>query len=78
VNLLLFNLVGGNQRGEEVAMGIVEALKDKKIPALIRLSGTRQEEGKKILTDHGYRTYDTLEEAIQALAQQEVRIGHLS
>lgn len=78
VNRLLFNLVGGNQRGDEVAMGIVEALKDKKIPAFIRLSGTRQEEGKKILADHGHQTYDTLEEAVQALVQREVCVGHLS
>lgn len=71
VTRFLFNLVGGNQRGDEVAMGIVEALKDKDIPVAIRLSGTRQEEGRRILAEHGYKYYDTLEEAVQAI----VRLG---
>ena len=72
VTRLLFNLVGGNQRGDEVAMGIVEALKNKNIPAFIRLSGTKQEEGRKILADHGYKSYDTLEESVQAMVQRKV------
>jgi succinyl-CoA synthetase beta subunit len=69
VTRLLFNLVGGNQRGDEVAQGIVEALRDKKIPAFIRLTGTNQEEGRSILAEHGFRSYDTLEEAVAALIQ---------
>jgi len=69
VTRILFNLVGGNQRGDEVARGIVEALRNKKIPAYIRLAGTNQEEGRSILAEHGFRSYETLEEAVAALIQ---------
>ncbi len=69
VNALLINVVGGNHRGDEVAQGIVEALKERKLPVVIRLSGTRQEEGRQILERAGYHSWETLEEAARAVVE---------
>ena len=55
VRSILINIFGGITRGEEVAKGIVEALKrvDLKAPMVIRLDGTNAEEGRRILADAG-------------------------
>jgi len=52
---VLINVFGGITRGDEVAKGIVtarDALK-MKLPLVVRLSGTREEEGRKILRENG-------------------------
>jgi succinyl-CoA synthetase beta subunit len=69
VKALLINVVGGNHRGDEVGQGIVEALAERKLPVVIRLSGTRQDEGRQILRQAGYHSYETLEEAAQAVVE---------
>jgi len=48
---VLFNVFGGITRGDEVAKGIVEATgsMDIKVPMVVRMAGTRAEEGLKIL-----------------------------
>jgi succinyl-CoA synthetase beta subunit len=55
VKSIFINIFGGITRGEEVAKGIVEALKrvDLKAPIVIRLDGTNAEEGRAILADAG-------------------------
>ena len=55
VRSILINIFGGITRGEEVAKGIVEALKrvDLKAPMVIRLDGTNAEEGRRILAEAG-------------------------
>ena len=55
VKSILINIFGGITRGEEVAKGIVEALKRValKAPMVIRLDGTNAEEGRQILADAG-------------------------
>ena len=52
---VLINVFGGITRGDEVAKGIVIA-RDRlqmKLPLVVRLSGTREEEGRAILRHHG-------------------------
>ena len=52
---VLINVFGGITRGDEVARGILEA-RDKvglKLPLVVRLSGTNQEEGREILKQNG-------------------------
>src|SRR5712692_5052876 len=52
---VLINVFGGITRGDEVAKGIVIA-RDRlqmKLPLVVRLSGTREEEGRAILRQHG-------------------------
>ena len=55
VKSILINIFGGITRGEEVAKGIVEALKrvTLKAPIVIRLDGTNAEEGREILANAG-------------------------
>ncbi len=62
---ILFNIFGGITRGDEVAKGIVAGTKVLSIdkPLVIRLSGTNEEEGRKILADAGIETAATMEEA---------------
>ena len=54
VKAILVNIFGGITRGEEVATGIVEALRrvDLRAPIVIRLDGTNAEEGRAILEPH--------------------------
>ncbi len=55
VKSILINIFGGITRGDEVAKGIVEAVKRVALraPIVIRLDGTNAEEGRKILADAG-------------------------
>ena len=55
VKSIFINIFGGITRGEEVAKGIVEALKRValKAPIVIRLDGTNAEEGREILASAG-------------------------
>lgn len=65
VKAILFNIFGGITRGDEVARGILAALKEvnTKVPMVIRLVGTNAEEGRRILADAEMITADTLAEA---------------
>jgi succinyl-CoA synthetase beta subunit len=53
VKAVLFNIFGGITRGDEVANGLVTAFKqlEPKVPFVVRLDGTNDEEGRKILAD---------------------------
>jgi succinyl-CoA synthetase beta subunit len=55
VKAIFINIFGGITRGEEVAKGIVEAVKRVKLraPMVVRLDGTNAEEGRQILLDAG-------------------------
>ena len=55
VKSIFINIFGGITRGEEVAKGIVEAMKrvDLRAPIVIRLDGTNAEEGREILAAAG-------------------------
>lgn len=70
---IFINIFGGITRCDEVARGIVEALREysgRPKPIFVRLSGTREEEGRKILEEAGIRAFDdpikTVVEAIKA------------
>jgi len=54
VKSIFINIFGGITRGEEVANGIIEAMKRVNIdsPIVIRLDGTNAEEGREILRPH--------------------------
>ncbi len=53
VKAVLFNIFGGITRCDEVANGILQALDqiDVKVPIVVRLDGTNDEEGRRILED---------------------------
>ncbi|MBM2811913.1 MAG: sucC [Chloroflexi bacterium] len=48
---ILFNIFGGITRGDEVAKGILAGTKDmqRQVPIVVRMEGTRAEEGRKLL-----------------------------
>lgn len=78
VKAVLINIFGGITRCDVVAEGLLEALKtiEVRVPLVIRLVGTRQEEGRRMLAAAGLTVVDTMEEAAQravAAAQQEGR-----
>jgi succinyl-CoA synthetase beta subunit len=55
VRAIFINIFGGITRGEEVAKGIVEAVRrvDLRAPMVVRLDGTNAEEGRDILANAG-------------------------
>lgn len=68
VQAILVNIFGGITRADLVAEGFVEAQErvDVKVPVVIRLVGTNQEEGRKILARAGINTVESMSEAAQA------------
>ncbi|QGA53622.1 succinate--CoA ligase subunit beta [Sulfolobus sp. E5-1-F] len=58
VKKIVINIYGGITRCDEVALGIVDALKEIKKPIFVRLLGTNEELGKKILRENGVNVYD--------------------
>jgi succinyl-CoA synthetase beta subunit len=67
VKVLFINILGGITRCDEVAKGILEAKEKLRItaPMIIRLVGTNEEEGKRILRDAGVEVLESMEEAAQ-------------
>jgi len=67
VKAVLFNIFGGITRCDEVARGILEALREvpTKVPMVARLVGTNEEEGRRILAEANMMTAATLAEAAQ-------------
>jgi succinyl-CoA synthetase beta subunit len=53
VTAVLFNIFGGITRCDEVARGLIEAFNriDVKVPFVVRLDGTNDEEGRRLLAD---------------------------
>ena len=75
VKSILINIFGGITRCDEVAKGIIQAVNDLKIttPMVVRLIGTNQEEGRRILESAKFTAAETLVEAAQtavALAKE--------
>jgi succinyl-CoA synthetase beta subunit len=69
VDAVVFNIFGGITRGDEVATGINSALEQfEEIPkpVVVRLAGTRSEEGMEILNTDLVQVEETLEAAVQA------------
>lgn len=65
VKVILVNIFGGITRCDEVALGIIEALKrgDQRKPIVVKLRGTNDEQGRRLLEGEGIRTFLTTDEA---------------
>lgn len=72
VKVIIINIFGGLTKCDEVARGIVDVFPEIKIPLVIRLAGTNEEEGRKILEEHGIKLAASTEEASKAV----VELGH--
>jgi succinyl-CoA synthetase beta subunit len=68
---VLMNVFGGITRGDEVAKGLVHARDNLKmqLPLVVRLSGTREEEGRKILKENGIEPGANAWEAAQKIVE---------
>lgn len=73
--VFFINIFGGITRGDEVARGIVEAMREttaRKIPLVIRLTGTNEEEGRRILAEAGMTPVETMDEGAQRAVECSV------
>jgi succinyl-CoA synthetase beta subunit len=72
VKAMFINIFGGITRGDQVAKGIVEALSGddlRKVPLVVRLTGTNAKEGLEILAKAGFIPVETMDEgAARAVA----------
>jgi succinyl-CoA synthetase beta subunit len=68
VRAMFINIFGGITRGDQVALGIVEALKGddmRKVPLVVRLTGTNEREGREILAAAGMSPVETMDEGAE-------------
>ncbi len=72
VEALFVNVLGGITKCDDTAKGIVRARADtgSKKPIVVRMMGTNEEEGRRILKEEGIEALDTMEEA----AERAVRL----
>ncbi len=66
VKAILINIFGGITRCDDIAKGILMAMEqiDIKLPMVIRLIGTNEEEGRAMLKEHGFAVAESLSEAV--------------
>ena len=69
VKKLLVNIFAGISRCEEVAQAIVN--KQIEVPMVVRMVGTNQEEGRKILLDNGIKAFDSMEDCVKEIVKNE-------
>jgi succinyl-CoA synthetase beta subunit len=67
VRAILINIFGGITRCDDIAKGLIMATEqiDIKVPLVIRLVGTNQEEGRAMLEEKGFEVADQLSNAVQ-------------
>ena len=73
---LLVNVLGGITRCDHIAMGVVEARREVSAekPVVVRMMGTKEEEGRTILKEAGIESMGSMEEA----AELAVRLAEAS
>ena len=82
VKALFVNILGGITRCDEVARGIIEATEKAAVakPMVVRLVGTNEEEGKRLLAEAEMPVLSSMEEAARQIVEtvREDRYGHNS
>jgi succinyl-CoA synthetase beta subunit len=76
VKAVLFNIFGGITRGDEVANGLIEAFDQVKpsVPFVVRLDGTNDEEGRRLLAEANLPNVHT-EATMDGAAQKVVELA---
>jgi succinyl-CoA synthetase beta subunit len=71
VEAVFVNILGGITRCDDVARGIIEVTKKTVLskPMVVRLVGTNEEEGKRVLAEAGIYVLDSIEEAASQLVE---------
>jgi succinyl-CoA synthetase beta subunit len=64
VNVIVVNLLGGITRCDEVARGIISAGVSQRV--IVRLAGTNEEEGRRLLAERGYEMLGSMDEVVRA------------
>ena len=77
VKAALINILGGITRCDEVAKGILDTLRSISVrkPLVIRLVGTNEEEGRRMLAEAGIHVMESMEEAVKKVVEI-ARRGH--
>ncbi len=67
VKVVLINIFGGITRCDEVARGVIEAVEETGAhkPIVVRMLGTNEEEGRRILEEYGYKVFSEADEAVR-------------
>jgi len=65
VRAVFVNVFGGITRCDEVARGLIEGAGGTRVPIVVRLTGTNEEEGRRILSQAGVRPVETMEEGAE-------------
>ncbi len=67
VKVIVVNLLGGITKCDEVAKGIIAADISQKV--IVRLAGTNEAEGRRLLADKGYEMLDTMDLVVKKAVQ---------
>ena len=72
VKVIFLNVLGGITRADDVAKGVIDVLNnsERDVPLVIRLTGTNEEEGQRILTEAGI----SFEISMEAAAKKAVEL----
>jgi len=73
--VLLINIFGGITRCDEVAIGIIEAIREIGLikPIIVRMLGTNEEEGRRILREQGIEVYSEMDDAVKVAVELSKR-----
>jgi succinyl-CoA synthetase beta subunit len=68
---VFLNILGGITKCDEVALGLVKALNDSnsRVPFVVRMVGTNEEEGRRILAENHIAYLDSMETAAQEVVK---------
>jgi succinyl-CoA synthetase beta subunit len=68
---ILINIFGGITRCDDIAKGIISAREqlDITLPVVIRLIGTNEEKGRKMLSDAGFKAFRSMPDAISSVVK---------
>jgi succinyl-CoA synthetase beta subunit len=71
VQSVFINILGGITRCDLVAEGVISGLRDapNRKPVAVRMIGTNEEEGTKMLTEAGVHVFDNMEDAVRMALQ---------
>ena len=78
VKAMFINIFGGITRGDQVAEGIVEALAGddlRRVPLVVRLTGTNEKEGRAILAAAGMNPVETMDEGARRAVEMAKAAG---
>jgi succinyl-CoA synthetase beta subunit len=72
VSAVLVSLIGGLTRMDEIADGIVAFLREGRaaVPLVVRMAGTKEEEGREALAAVGMQTFDDLPAAVREVVRR--------